>query len=370
MKNFINLLLAFLLCSSSALLAGNGEDLKASFVLGDPQIESISAIAFGPEGILFIGDTQNATVVALDTKDTQAGKAKENFNLVRVDHLLAAMLGTTADKITIQDMAVNPVSQRVYLAVQTQDGSALLFRTAGDKFEHVSLKEVAHSKSSLIKVPAKDAKDNRGRSMRAWTISDLSYYKGKVLVSGLSTEEFSSTFRAIPFPFMADQMYASLEMYHAAHGRYETTSPIKTFMPYELNGKEYLIASYTCTPLVVFPMDELKMGTHTKGKTVAELGNRNTPLDLITFKKDGKPFILLANTTRALMRIDPKDVENYKDYLTEPVAEVPGTDGIHFVALPYVNVLQLDNFDDTRVLMLQRMANGDLNLFEANSSRL
>lgn len=370
MKNFIKLLFTCTLGATSALWAGNGEDLKANFILGDPQIESISALTFGPEGILFIGDTQNAAVVAIDTKDTEAGKAKENFNMVRVDHLLAAMLGTTADKITILDMAVNPVSKRVYLAVQTQDGSSVLFRTAGDKFEHVPLKEVSHSKSSLIKVPAKDAKDNRGRSLRTWTISDLTYHKGKVLVSGLSSEEFSSTFRAIPFPFMADQMYASLEMYHASHGRYETTSPIKTFMPYELNGKEYLIASYTCTPLVVFPMDEIKMGTHTKGKTVAELGNRNTPLDIITYKKDGKPFILLANTTRALMRIDPKDIENYKNYLTQPVGEVPGTEGINFVALPYVNVQQLDNFDESRVVLLQRMANGDLNLVEANSSRL
>lgn len=370
MKNLLGLLLLCVVLSSSTLRANNGEDLKANFVVGDPQIEAISALAFGPEGILFIGDTQNAMLVAVDTKDAQPGKAKEKFNMERVDETLAAMLGTTADKLTIQDMAVNPVSQRVYLAVQVQNGTPLLFRTAGDQFELIPLKEVSHSKSSLIKVPAKDAKDDRGRSLRLWAISDLSYYKGKVLVSGLSTEEFGSTFRAIPFPFKEEQLYASLEMYHASHGRYETQSPIKTFMPYTLNGKDYLVASYTCTPLVLFPMDELAMGKHTKGKTVAELGNRNTPLDIITFEKEGKSYILLANTTRALMRIDPEDLENYKDYLTEPVGDVPGTDGINFAALPFVNVQQLATFDGARVLMLQRMANGDLNLYEANSGRL
>lgn len=370
MKNLVSVLLLCMFFSINILFANNGEDLKDNFVIGNPQIEAISAMAFGPDGILFIGDTQSAMVVAVDTKDTKSDKAKENFSIEKVDEMLAAMLGTTADKIVIQDMAVNPISQRIYLAVHGQDGTPVLFRTTGDTFEHVPLKEVAHSKSSLVKAPAKDAKDDRGRSLRVWTISDLSYHKGKVLVSGLSTEEFSSTFRAIPFPFKDDQMYASLEMYHASHGQYETHSPIKTFMTYALNGQDYLIASYTCTPLVVFSMDELKMGKHTKGKTVAELGNRNTPLDIISFERDGKSYLLLANTTRALMRIDPKDIENYKDYLTEPVGDVPGTDGITFAALPYVNVQQLDTFDGSRVVMLQRMANGDLNLYEANSRRL
>jgi len=370
MKNLPGIfLLVFCLLASTAM-ANNGSDLKAGFTMGDPKIESINALAFGPEGILFIGDSQNAAIVAMDTKDASSSTAPENFMMERVDETLASMLGTTADKITIQDMAVNPISQHIYLAVHHQDGTPLLFRTAGKTFENVSLKEVSYLKSMLEKAPARDAEDRRGRSLRRWAISDLNYDDGQVLVSGLSNEEFGSTFRAIPFPFESEQLFASLEMYHAAHGQYETHSPIKAFMTHELNGQKHLVASYTCTPLVIFPMEELKMGKHTKGKTVAELGNRNTPIDLISFKSEGEEHILIANTTRPVMRVSPKDIEEFKDYLTKPVDRVPGIAGVKFVDLPYVNVQQMDKLDDERVVFLQRMANGDLNLYEPNSRRL
>jgi len=46
--------------------------------------------------------------------------------------------------------------------------------------------------------------------------------------------------------------------------------------------------AYTCTPLVQFAIPDLKPGAKVKGKTIAELGNRNRPLDMIDYQKDGK----------------------------------------------------------------------------------
>ena len=346
------------------------KDLKAGFQMGDPGVKSINSLAFGPEGILFIGDSKRAEIIAIDTKDNTSGKAAEKLNFSNIDEHIAAMLGTTKDDIIIQDMAVNPVSKAIYLAVHMKDGTPVIIKTNGKDFEAIQLSPISHSKIGLNKAIAEDAKDRRGRSMRNWAISDLAYYEGKVMVSGLSSEEFASTFRSIPFPFNEKQMHASLEIYHAAHGQYETHSPIKTFMPYKLNGKDHLIASYTCTPLVVVPLNDFKAGQHTKGKTVAELGNRNTPLDIISYENNGKSYILMANSSRALMKIDPAKIEQYDDYLTKPVEGSSETAGVEFIALPYVNVLQLDKLDDKRVVMLQRMANGDLNLHAANNSRL
>ena len=139
--------------------------------------------------------------------------------------------------------------------------------------------------------------------MRVSTISDMGFDNGKVLVSGLSNKEFSSTFRSIPFPFTDKQDQASLEMYHASHGRYETTSPIRTFTTGKINGKDYLIASYTCTPLVLYPLDELKSGQHVKGRTVAEMGAGNTPIDMTTITKNGETFLVMANTARAVTEV-------------------------------------------------------------------
>jgi hypothetical protein len=233
----------------------------------------------------------------------------------------------------------------------------------------VNLKSIPYSVVSLNNAPAEDAKDQRGRSLRVWAISDMGYADGKLFVSGLSNQEFSSTFRSIPFPFNDKQEQASLEIYHAAHGRYETYAPIKTFTITELKGKKYLLASYTCTPLVLFPLEDLKPGTHVKGRTVAEMGAGNSPLDMITMKTDKGTYLLMANSARPVMRVKYDAIEAYDGSLTEQIKESYGTAGVSFVNLPEVNVLQLDKLDDGQVVLLQRTATGDLNLSTVSSGR-
>jgi len=335
------------------------------FENGTPTIQSISALAFGPDGILFIGDSKSASVFAIDTKDKIAVDKAAAVEMKNVDLKIAALLGTEAKNITIQDIAVNPISKKIYCAVQHADGSTVLLTIEGDKVLPVSLKNISYSTISINNPPAEDAKDQRGRPLRVWAISDLNYADGRVLVSGLSNQEFSSTFRTIPFPFGNKQDQASLEIYHAAHGRYETYAPIKTFTTAELNGKKYLVASFTCTPLVLFAMDELKAGTHVKGRTVGEFGSGNTPLDIITLKKGDESILLMANSSRPVMRVKYKNLENYEGSLTEPVAESYATAGVNFVTLPVVNVLHLDKLDDSQVVLLQRKANGDLDLWSS-----
>lgn len=343
--------------------------LTDGFITGNPAIKSMNALVFGPEGILFVGDAQAASVIAIQTKDIKSAGLKTGIQMNKVDEKIAALLGAKVDDISIVDMAVNPVSQYVYLAVRHSNGTAMLLKTDGKEIEHVSLDKVSYSKAELSNPVAEDAKDRRGRSMRVWAISDIAYHDGKVMVSGLSNEEFSSTFRSIEFPFKDKQMHASLEIYHAAHGRYETYAPIKTFMPFDLNGSPHIVASYTCTPLVLFPMDEIKTGEHTKGRTVAELGNRNTPLDILHMQLGDESYFLMNNTSRPVMKIAVSEVAAYKDFLTEPVKGNSATAGVEYTSLPYVNVLQMDKFGD-QVLMLQRKADGDLALFTTKKNRL
>ncbi len=369
MKNLLLLLSFFSMCSCLGASTLH-EILTADFIIGNPEVRSVNALTFGPEGILFIGDSRRAEIIAIDTKDNTLVPSPEKVDFKQVDKQIAALLGTTVDAINIKDMAVNPVSKKVYFAVHSEDGTPLIITLSNNKLELFPINEVSHSKAGLIKAVEEDAKDRRGRSLRQWAISDLAYYDGSVMVSGLSNEEFSSTFRSIAFPFKEVQTYASLEIYHAAHGRYETYAPIKTFMPYQIAGKDHLIASYTCTPLVIFPMDQMEPGKLTKGKTVAELGNRNTPLDIISYKKKDKEYILLANTSRALMKIDPEKIANFSSFLTTKVEESSATAGVEFLALPYTNVLQMDKMDDQTVVLLQRMSNGDLNLHTPDVRRL
>ncbi|OSZ81281.1 hypothetical protein CAP36_08615 [Chitinophagaceae bacterium IBVUCB2] len=336
---------------------------------GAAEIKSISAISFGPDGILFIGDSKSAMVFAIDTKDKTMVEKATATEVKNIDQKIAAALGTEAKNVRIQDIAVNPISKKVYIAVQSNDGTPLLLTLEGDKIVPVNLKDISHSSISIANVPGDDMKDRNGRPLRDQSISDLNYADGSVMLSGLSNQEFGSTFRKISFPFSDKQEQASLEIYHAAHGKFETNAPIRTFTTAELNGKKYLVASYTCTPLVLFPLDELKPGKHVKGRTVAEFGAGNSPVDMITLKKDGISYLFMANTNRPVMRINYKNIESYEGTLTEPIKESYGTAGVSFTNLPAVNVLQMDKLDETQVLVLQRRANGDLDLYTARADR-
>ncbi len=336
--------------------------VREGFVNGTPEIKSISAITFGSDGILFIGDSKSASVFAIDTKDNTKVEKASPAEVKQFDQKVAAALGTEVKNISIEDMVVNPLSKNIYFAVKLNDGTPALIKVADNKIQAVSLKDVSFSTVALANAPAEDAKDQRGRPTRPLAISDIGFYDGKLMVSGLSNQEFSSTFRSIPFPFTKKQDQSSLEIYHAAHKKFETYAPIRTFTASEINGKKYLIASFTCTPLVLFPLDELKPGTHVKGRTIAEMGAGNSPLDMITMNKGGESFLLMSNSSRPVFKVKYKTIEEFQGSLTSPVEESFGTAGVHFVSLPMVNVLQLDKLDETQMVMLQRKNNGDLDL--------
>lgn len=343
--------------------------LPYGFTNGSPEVKSITSLTFGPDGVLFIGDSQNASVVAFDTKDTKKPSTVKAFDLPKIDEKIAAALGTSKENITITDMAVNPVSKNLYVAVKNADGTpVLLSMSADNQIKAVSLKDVNFSSVTLNNVAGPDEKDGRGNLKRVTSISDMGFADGKLMVSGLSNKEFSSSFRTINFPFTANkQDEASLEMYHTAHGRYETTSPIRTFTTTTIDGKNYMVASYTCTPLVLFAMDELKSGAHVKGRTVAEMGNMNTPADMIWLKGADQNYLVMANTNRPAVKVSYNDIKQFKESLTTPVS---GTGGAAFTKLPYEKVLQLDKLDDGRAVVIQKKANGDVDLWTSDGKTI
>jgi hypothetical protein len=113
-------------------------------------------------------------------------------------------------------------------------------------------------------------------------------------------------------------------------------------------------------------MDELQAGKHVKGRTVGEFGAGNSPIDILTVKGGENSSLVMANTSRPVMRVRYKSIETYEGSLTEPVKESFSTAGVEFVTLPVVNVLQMAKLDDSRLLILQRKANGDLDLSTLN----
>src|ERR1700741_1502829 len=92
------------------------------FIKGTPDIKSASALSFGKDGILFIGDSKGASVFAVDTKDAKNNNNAALIAVTNIDEKIAAALGTQKENITITDMAVNPLSKKLYIAIQNSDG--------------------------------------------------------------------------------------------------------------------------------------------------------------------------------------------------------------------------------------------------------
>ena len=318
----------------------DGAELKK----GTPEVKSISALAFSPEGILFIGDAQSASLFAVDTGDTKAS-GKEDVKVEKIDSTIADKLGTTAANIAINDVKVNPASGNVYLAVTRKGaggGSLIMKLDRAGKLAEFALKDVPFASVKIAGLSDKNKTD---------AITSLAYVEGKVIIAGLSNEEFSSSLRTIAYPFTEGVKPTSIEMFHAAHNKTETNSPIRTFVPYKISGADYLLAAYTCTPLVKVAVADLKPGMKLKVTTIGELGNQNRPLDMIVYTKDKKDYVLMANTKRGIMKI-PADAFEKAEGITDAV-KGGGTAGVKFETIKeLVGVMQLDRLDTERAIVL------------------
>jgi hypothetical protein len=334
--------------------ASIGADQTESLKKGTPDIKSIGPIAFGPDGVLFAGDPQGGAIFAFDTGDRATTPESGAVKLENVGEKIAPMIGTKASELIVNSIAVNPSSGKVYLSVSRgkgPDSAPVIIRVdRKGKVEDVPLKEIKFAKAALP-----GAREGKGRQE---AITGLAYLKGRVLVSGLSNEEFSSRFRSIPFPFSDADKGANVEIFHGSHGKLETNSPVRTFVPYSIKGEDYILAAYTCTPLVKIPLSELKPGAKVKGTTIAELGNRNRPLDMIVYEKGGKEYILMANSARGVMKI-PTDGLDKAAGITK---RVPDKAGVGYETIDNLkNVQRLTKLDKDNALILVS-SDGHLNL--------
>jgi hypothetical protein len=359
--------------------------------VGTPQIKSVGSIAFGPDDILFVADNVSATVFAIDVADPGSDAVgTEPFDLDDLDSRLASYLGCAPDDVTIGDMAVHPRTHHVYLSVMRGRGDSgvpviVRIDVLDGSVSEVNCENVAFSSAAITNAPTEDdprinvelpdgpegeEMEIAGRKLRIWrrpartaTVTDMSYVDGMLLVAGMSNEEFASNLRQIPFPFTGEMSDNSLEIFHVSHGKWETAAPIKTFVPYE--GGRSILASYTCTPVVHFPIADFTAGNKAIGRTVAELGAMNQPLDMVSFSQDDGEYLLVSNSSHGLLKIDCRDIDT-QAALTEPREPV----GVPRQVEPMTGVSRLANLNGTYVLAIQKDDNGARHLRSLKAASL
>ena len=326
---------------------------------GTPELKSAGQLAFGPDGILLVGDVQNSAVVAIDTGDSEGDPNKVDLNVEGLNEKVASLLEVRPQDIAINDLAVNPVSGNVFLSVSMKGGDDIapaLVRIAGSgKLSQVDLQNVSFAK---VKLPAQENQRTNGRHP---AITDLAYTDGKVLLSGSIPNPAGgrplALVREIPFPFTTADAGFQIEIYHGAHGRFENYATVRTFVPFNIDGKPSLLAGFTCTPLVRFDLRSTQSKEKVRGTTIAELGNRNTPYDMIVYEKDGKTFVLMANDRRGVMKISTKGIDR-REGITEHVPG-GGVAGQEYETIKELEgTVQLDRLNDEHAILVVKTEAG------------
>ena len=104
------------------LAAAHVTDPKPVMHKGDIQLKSLTSITFSKEGVLFLADPLGMKIYALDEKQMRVENVG-NLEVSNIDEKVAALMGVSTKDIKIEDMAVNPTSREVYLAVSRRGSS-------------------------------------------------------------------------------------------------------------------------------------------------------------------------------------------------------------------------------------------------------
>jgi hypothetical protein len=250
---------------------------------GNPKIKTIEAIAFGPNGLLLIGG--GAQVVTVETRDTSPATWSKT-EIANIDQLLAGKLGLEARDIEVRRLAVNPASHKAYVALQslktkdhailTIDGEGNIAEFPLDNVKYTSY-DLAAPKVSITKV------------------TDIAWAGGKIVAATQATDKFSSrVFTINPAAKDGSPTQISTKTFHVGHNRWETQAPLRALMPYPENGKNSIVGSFTCTPVVRYDLEDTKDDEQVVGRSVVELGTGNTPRAMFGYERDGKKYILIS----------------------------------------------------------------------------
>ncbi|MEL7042963.1 MAG: hypothetical protein AAGL90_15695 [Pseudomonadota bacterium] len=329
----------------------------------------LSELEFGPDNTLFAASNETESVYAFQLRDSNVGKAPDQpipFNLETLGTDLSQFFDVQPLDITYNDLAVHPISTEAYLSVAvrmgTEDFPALIRIDQTGTLSIINTGELDYETIELADPANEDIVFWREIPAASLTVTDLEFSDGKLLVAGLSTGEFASTLRIIDFPFAEKVSSSSIEMFHTAHNQNETRAPIRAMTVATINGERTLIAAYTCTPLVTIPTASLQDGEHVFGKTIAELGYGNVPIEVLSIStmnmqtQQPEEFVLVINREMSanLIRMEDLAAAAAAPGITTAFKGLGDTMGVDNTRHPLSGVIQADVQDAQFILMLKR----------------
>jgi len=336
-------------------------------------IRSISRIAFGPDGVLFVADWRASQIDAIRLPAAPAASGSP-YNVDDLAQLLSRAIGGTTVRVT--DMKARPGTGLAYVAYEYGPNGTpgLAEISPNGAVRRIDLNAAPATEIVLKNATTANVAFWGKIPERSMTVTDMRWHGNELFVAGLSNQSFASSLWRLRYPFDGNSSLSSIEIFHTTHNQIETRAPIRAMTFADLNGMSYLVAAYMCTPLVTIPLDALRDGAHIRGQTVAELGYGNTPSDMISFNSPGQngatPSILLTNLQRSA---DLMPISAVADATSRPGMNqwVPfgQIQGIQPQPMPLAGSLRIDNLDDTYLIALRNdIATGKLQLVTYNKA--
>lgn len=316
----------FTITLSAALLIGTSALADTSL-----DIRFAGALEFAEDGTLFVGDNYNGAIYAFEMPAEASDAQIMPRSIPNIDTKIAGLLGVGAGALEINDMATHPVSNDIYISVTrignfasqpaiirvSQDQQISLLDMSSLEFQKQSLTEFPESETTfkvrgsgpMPPLPRDVAKGEIALSTLA--IMDMEFYEGELFVAGVATDNFLSSLRRIAYPFDGTQSIANVDMYHITHDQYESRAPIRAMSVQDIDGKPQLVAAYTCSPIVLVPLEDLTDGARISAKTIMDYDN-GQPLDMIPFEIQGQNMLFVTNDSRSPQVIPVAGLNNAK----------------------------------------------------------
>lgn len=281
-------------------------------------IKFAGALEFASDGTLFVGDNYNGAVYAFEMPADGGPEQIMPSSIANIDAKIAELLGVGIRAIELNDMATHPVTQDLYISV-TRIGSsasqpAIIQVTQDQQVALVDLASLEFQKQDLMEYPDGETTFGvRGMGplpplardiakgeipLRTLAIMDMEFHEGELFVAGVAHDNFLSSLRRMPYPFDGSQGITNVEMYHITHDQYESRAPIRAMSVQEIDGKPQLVAAYTCSPIVLVPLEEVQDGAKISANTIMDYGN-GQPLDLIPFQMQDQTMLIVTNDSRS-----------------------------------------------------------------------
>lgn len=343
------------------------------------------ALTFSADGVLFVGDNVSSAIHAYSTQNSGSPTATSPtpLDIDAIDVRVARLLHVPREQLEFNGLAVDPLNHDVFLSASAGRGAQMRpavvrVSTAGN-LSRFDL-GVAHERYLIQDPPSLDSKF-RNRTgdwpvpgpakyaakaqtpMRSMTIVDMKVHNGELYISGISNEEFASTLRRVKYPFDGNASETQVRIYHVAHERYETRAPIRAMTFATIDGQDTLVAGYTCSPLVLIPVAELKNGAKVTGRTIGDMGN-GQPLSMFPVKLYGQDTIFVTNAghgprmmpvaalQKAVVYLPDNSPKNYPSDLSPEYPLGPVGKSVMFVGAS----LMADRLDDKFLVSLTRNA--------------